>query len=144
MQMQTQEELISKLTVIGATIAAVLTFLLSSGVYTLWTTVAGAVLLLMLFTYSLHGGTTQTRIEHVLSSAVFSLSTLLFLGWFVVPLFQLFNLSTLVLVVSIGNSNFHITWTVLVLVWWLVVAFAWMRISPKQSWPRLFQTGTQH
>lgn len=144
MPIQTQEELISKLTIIGVAIAAGLTFLLSAGVYTLWTTVAGAVLLLMLLTYSQHGDTTQTRIEHVLSSAVFSLSTLLFLGWIVIPLFQLFNLSKLVVVVPIGHSNFYITWTILVLVWWLVIAFAWMRIYPKQYWPRLFQTTTQH
>jgi uncharacterized protein YqhQ len=50
MLIQTQEELISKMTIVGVAIACVLTVVFSSGVFTLWSTLVGVVLLLLLLT----------------------------------------------------------------------------------------------
>ena len=82
MQMQTQQEdIISNVTIVGVALACVLTIVFNSGTFTLWSMLEGAVLLLLLLAYSKHGDASQTRIQHLLTSALFALSSLIFLGW---------------------------------------------------------------
>jgi len=142
MQMQTQEELISKMTIVGVALTGVLTVVFSSGGFTLWSTLVGVVLLLLLLTYSQHGDATQTRIEHALSSAVLALSSLLLLGWLLQPVYQMLGLARLRLVFPLGGSILSVTWAVFAFALWLMAALIWIRVHPKQRWPRLFQTIT--
>lgn len=139
MQIPSSEELISKMTLVGVAIADVLVVVFNSGVFTLWSTLVGVVLLLLLLSYSKHGDTTQTHIEHVLSSAVFVLSSLLLLGWLVEPLYQFLGLGRYVLSLPIIGS-LSVTWAVFAFAFWLIAVLVWMRVSPRQSWAKLFQT----
>ena len=140
MRIQTQEELISKMTIVGVAIAASLTVVFSSGVVTLWSALVGVVLLLLLLTYSKHGDAGQTRIEHLLSSAVFALNSLLILGWLLQPVYQMLGLREFRLIFPIGGIILSVTWAVFAFAMWLIAVLIWMRVRPRERWPRLFQT----
>lgn len=137
MQIQTQEELISKVATIGGTLAGILMLVFNSGTFTLWDTLAGGLLLVLLLTYVKHGDAGQTRIEHALSSAVFALSSLLLFGWFLQPIYLLLGLERMKWLFLGYNLSF--SWTLFSLALWLLATHSWMRINPKQRWPRLFQ-----
>jgi len=82
------------------------------------------------------------RIEHALSSAVLALSSLLLLGWLLQPVYQMLGLERLRLVFPLGGSILSVTWAVFAFALWLMAALIWIRVHPKQRWPRLFQTIT--
>jgi cytosine/uracil/thiamine/allantoin permease len=142
MQIQTQEDLISKLTTIGGALAGILTLVVNSGAFTLWDTLAGGLLLILLLTYVKHGDAGQTRIEHALSSAVFALSSLLLFGWFLQPIYLLLGLERVKWIFLGYNLSF--SWTLFSLALWLLVTYFWMRIYPRQHWPKLFQAVVHH
>jgi cytosine/uracil/thiamine/allantoin permease len=142
MQIQTQEDLISKLTTIGGALAGILTLVVNSGAFTLWDTLAGGLLLILLLTYVKHGDAGQTRIEHALSSAVFALSSLLLFGWFLQPIYLLLGLERVKWIFLRYNLSF--SWTLFSLALWLLVTYFWMRIYPRQHWPKLFQAVVHH
>jgi hypothetical protein len=144
MRIQTQEELISTMTMVGVAIAGVLTIVFSSGVFTLWSSLVGVILLLLLLTYSRHGDVSQTRMEHVVSSAVFALSSLLLLGWLLQLVYQILDLTRYAFVLPQWGIGLSITWGVFAFALWLIAVLIWLRVHPRQRWPRLFQTIAQH
>jgi cytosine/uracil/thiamine/allantoin permease len=142
MQIQTQEELISKVTTIGGALAGVLTIVFNPGAFTLWDTLVGGLLLILLLTYVKHGDAGQTRIEHALSSAVFALSSLLLFGWFLQPIYLLLGLER-VKWIFLGN-NLSFSWALFSFALWLLATRIWMKIHPRQRWPKLFQAVVHH
>jgi hypothetical protein len=139
MKTQTQEGLVGDRTVlISVTIADMLTLVLISGGFTVWSTLAGITSLLLLLAYSKHGEIMQPRIERLVSSAAFGLSSLLLLGWLLQLLYQVLGLARYLSFTG-GPITLSVTWPLFAFAMWFVATSIWMKISPRQQWPRLFQ-----
>jgi Kef-type K+ transport system membrane component KefB len=132
-----QDLLIRSITNLSVAITSAFTLVLSAGRLGLVDGIVGFILLLLLFTYSGHGDPAQTRIEHLVSSALLALCTLLILGWLVFPLSQRLFPSppsyTIVGTIALAAQEIG------VFIFWLIATLIWTRIHPQQRWPKLFQ-----